>query len=102
MPPALIYSLLLGTVVLLLSVVAVIRVERLSGPVRFMLMLVFAPLSFFCAMNFYAVASGAVYDHDGYATVWSCLFAATFVVSMTAFIRLVVSDAGDSEPPEGD
>lgn len=64
MPSALTYSLLLGMVALLLTIVAVFRAEKLTAPVRFVVSIVFAPLACFCVFGF-----GAAFEPGEYHVV---------------------------------
>jgi peptidoglycan/LPS O-acetylase OafA/YrhL len=97
MPPALIYSLMLGTVALLLALVAVLRAERLTSPVRFMASLVFAPLACFCVFGF-----GAAFEPGDYHVVWRLVYAVTFLACVAALVRLGVAGRRDRNRPEGD
>ena len=97
MPPALIYSLLLGTVALLLALVAVLRAERLTSPIRFMAAMVFAPLACFCVFGF-----GAAFEPGDYHVVWRWVYAVTFLACVSAMVRLGVARHRDGNRPEGD
>lgn len=97
MPPALIYSLLLGTVALLLAVVAVFRADKLTSPVRFMAAMVFAPLACFCVFGF-----GAAFEPGDYHVVWRWVYAVTFLACVAALVRLSVARRRDGERPEGE
>jgi|GEM_PF-2319061 len=91
MPPALIYSLMLGTVALLLALVAVLRAGSLTAPVRFMAALVFAPLACFCVFGF-----GAAFEPGAWHVVWRWVYAVTFLACVAALVRLAVARRDDA------
>ena len=97
MPPALIYSLVLGTVVLLLALVAVLRAEMLTSPVRFMAAMVFAPLACFCVFGF-----GAAFEPGAWHVAWRWVYAVTFLACVSALVRLGITRRRDCERPEGE
>ena len=83
MPAALIYSLLLGTVAVLLAVVSVFRAEKLTTPVRLMVAMVLAPLACFCVFGF-----GAAFEPGEFHIVWRWLYGTTFITCLAALWRL--------------
>ncbi len=85
MPPALIFSLLLGSVAVLLAGVVVFRAEQLTSPVRLMAAIVFAPLACFCVFGF-----GAALEPGNDHVVWRWLYAITFLVCGIALVRLML------------